>query len=191
MFGRFPIYVEEELSSEEEKWGFVLSKVRSIDSGVASFLEEAPDGTLRIIGPFKARKGYALVLSSPFPPIFRFLVLNIPTVLKAVVKPGKAYVEILEKKDLFEKPGLFILKVKRSGVFSINQLKRDMRIFLGETIDPLFIPISMKTSKGGLLVTLKTLNPETTALVKFSRFVGVGENRKFGCGDVEIYKLIE
>ncbi|KUK22382.1 MAG: Uncharacterized protein XD57_1522 [Thermotoga petrophila] len=189
--GRFPIYVEEEFISDEKKWEFVLSKIESIDPAVASFVEEAPDGTMRVIGPFRARSGYALVISSPLSSLFHFLVLNIPRVLNAVVKPGKAYVEIYEKRDLFDSPGVFTLKVKGTKGFSLKQLKEDTKLFLGVDVEPAFQPISLRNTKNGVIVTVKTLTPETTALVKLSRLCGTGESRRYGHGDVEIYRIVE
>jgi hypothetical protein len=190
VFGRFPVYVEEELSGEK-KWEFILSKIESIDPAVASFIEEAPDGTFRVIGPFRVRSGYALVLSSPLSSLFRFLVLNIPRVMNAVVRPERAYVEIYDKKTLFEDPGVFALKVKGVNSFSLKQLKEDMKLFLGEEIEPNFLPVSAKNLKSGLVVTLRTLDPQTTALVRLSRLCGVGKNRRLGLGDVEIYRIVE
>jgi len=111
--------------------------------------------------------------------------------LNAVVKPGKAYVEIYEKRDLFDSPGVFTLKVKGAKGFSLKQTKEDMKLFFGVDVEPAFQPVSLRSTKNGVIVTVKTLTPETTALVKLSRLCGTGENRRYGHGDVEIYRIVE
>lgn len=191
MFGRFPVYVDEEITSIDQKWSFVLEKIESVDPAVARFIEEAPDGVLRVIGPFKAKRGNVLILASPLPALFHFLVLNVPRVLRAVIKPDRPYVEIKEKKDLFEPPGTYILKVKYCDFFSLKQLARDMEMFLGMRVNPEFLPLSYKRMGHNLIVTLRSFNDETSALVRFARFCGVGKDRKHGFGDVEVFRVVD
>lgn len=191
MIGRFPIYLENAPTDDESKWQFVLNLIKRIDGGVHNFLLAAPDGTLRIIGPFQVKSGDCLIICSPLPALFKFLVLTIPRFVKAVVKPKNAFVDIKTKKELFTEPGKYVLKIKNAESISFKQLSLDFEMFLGIRLKPKYVFEHMKNS--GIYTYLNVIaeNKDATALLNFSRYAGFGTNRKYGRGDVEIFRIAD
>jgi hypothetical protein len=131
------------------------------------------------------------VLSSPLPALFKFLVLNVPAKTQAVIRPDRAFVEISNTKSLFKPPSTYILKIRNAESVSFNQLVHDFWMFLGIKIKPEFLFKSVKVDGIYTYVTMRTLNKDASALINFARYVGIGKNRKYGYGDVEIFELKE
>jgi hypothetical protein len=177
--------------NDEEKWQYVLRIIRDIDKAVYEFLLNSPDGTLRVVGPFQTKHSSFIVLSSPLPALFRFLVLNLPSKVQAIIKSDRAFVEITNKKSLLKPPSTYILKIRNAESISFNQLVHDFWMFLGVKIKPEFLLKSVKVDGIYTYVTIKTLNKDASALVNFARYAGIGENRKYGYGDTEIFELRE
>lgn len=191
MIGRFPIYTNEVFKDQEEKWHYVLKLIRDIDEAVYRFLLEAPDGTLRVVGPVQTRNGNCLILCSPLPVLFRFLVLNLPSITKATVKPDETFVEITTVKKLFRPPSIYTLKIFDASSMSFKKLTEEFWEFLGVKIEPRYLFKSFKIGGKHTYITVKTLNSDASALINFSRYIGFGENRKLGFGDVEIFEITE
>jgi len=189
MIGRFPIYIHQCYTDHEERWQYILKIIKDLDEAVYQFLLSAPDGTLRVVGPFNTKRGSCMVLSTPLPALFRFLVLNLPTKVKTVVKQDKAFVELSTTKQLFKRPATYVLKIKDADEISFRQLIHDFGMFLGLKIQPIFLFDSVKVSGSYTFITLKALNKDASAMVNFSRYSGIGNNRKYGFGDVEIFTL--
>lgn len=191
MIGRFPVYTNIDFSSDEEKWQYVLQLIKDLDKAVYEFLLSSPDGTLRVVGPFQTKHNNCLVLSSPLPALFRFLVLNIPIKTQAVVRPDKAFVELTTIKELFGPPSTYILKIRNAESISFKQLIHDFWMFLGTKIKPEFFFKTVKVNEIYTYITIKAVNKDASALINFARYAGLGENRKYGYGDVEIFELKE
>lgn len=191
MIGRFPVYTKTIFASDEEKWSYILQIIEDLDKAVYEFLLNSPDGTLRVVGPFQTKHNHCLVLSSPLPALFRFLVLNIPNKVQAVIKPDKAFVEITTTKALFKPPSTYILKIRNAESISFNQIVYDFQMFLGIKIKPEFLFKSVKVDGIYTYITIKTLNKDASALANFMRYAGIGKDRKYGYGDVEIFELKE
>lgn len=191
VIGRFPVYTKTLFTSDEEKWQYVLQIIRDIDGAVYEFLLNSPDGTLRVVGPFQTKHNNCVVLSSPLPALFRFLVLNLPGKVQTVIKQKSAFVEIAVAKSLFKPPSTYILKIRNAKSISFNQLVHDFWIFLGIKIKPEFFFKSVKVDGIYTYVTMRTLNKDASALVNFTRYAGLGEDRKYGYGDVEVFEVKE
>lgn len=191
MIGRFPIYLDSAPKDEREKWEYVLGLIEKIDPSVRSFVENAPDGTLRVLGPFTVKTGECLVLCSPLPALFRLLVLTVPEHARAVIRPNSAFVEIDTVRSLFTEPGSYVLKIKDAENVSLKQLARDFRTFLGLNVKPNFILERMNVSPGKIFLTVRALDRPTAALLNFARYAGLGTNRKYGKGDVEVFRIAE
>lgn len=191
MIGRFPVYTKATFTNDEEKWQYVLKIIRDIDEAIYEFLLNSPDGTLRVVGPFQTKHSNCIVLSSPLPAFFRFLILNLPEKAQAVIKPNRAFVEVISTRSLFKPPSTYILKIRNAESINFNQLIHDFWMFLGIKIKPEFFFKSIKVNGIYTYVTVKTLNKDASALVNFARYAGIGKNRKYGYGDVEIFELRE
>lgn len=191
MIGRFPIYTNETFEDQEEKWQYVLRLIRDIDEAVYKFLLDAPDGTLRVVGPIRTKRENCLILSSPLPALFRFLVLNLPSRVEIVLKPDNAFVEITTVRKLFRPPAVYTLKIDSASSISFKKLTSEFLEFLGLKVEPKYLFKSIKVTERYTYITVKTLNPDASALINFSRYIGFGENRKLGFGDVEIFEIAE
>lgn len=189
MIGRFPIYTNETFEDREQKWQYVLGLIRDIDEAVYRFLLNAPDGTLRVVGPVQTKRGNCLILSSPLPALFRFLVLNLPSRTGTTLKPDNALVEITTVKKLFRPPAVYALKINGASSINFKKLTSEFFEFLGSKIEPKYHFKSIKVTEKHTYITIETLNSDASALVNFSRYIGFGENRKLGFGDVEIFEL--
>ncbi|MCS7175392.1 hypothetical protein [Pseudothermotoga sp.] len=191
MIGRFPIYTSEIFNDHEEKWQYVLKLIKDINEAIYEFVLNAPDGTLRVMGPVRTKHGNCLVLSSPLPALFRFFILNLPNELKSSFRSDNPFFEWTLTKELFTPPSTYILKIYDADVISFKQLISDFSMFLGINIKPKYLFASMKVDRTNTYITIRTLNEDASALMKFSRYAGFGENRKYGFGDVEVFEVGE
>ncbi|MEN3008995.1 hypothetical protein [Pseudothermotoga sp.] len=191
MIGRFPIYTSEIFNDHEEKWQYVLKLIKDVDEAVHEFVLNAPDGTLRVMGPVRTKRGNCLVLSSPLPALFQFLMLNLPIEVKSSFKSDNPFFEWTHTKKLFTSPGTYILKIHDADIISFKQLINDFWMFLGIKIKPKYLFASMKVDRANTYITIKTLNEDASALMRFSRYAGFGGNRKYGFGDVEVFEVGE
>ncbi|MEM1973895.1 MAG: hypothetical protein QXN68_03800 [Thermoplasmata archaeon] len=187
LIGRFPVYVQTTFSTQEEKWSYFLNVIKEINEGVYHFITNAPDGTLRILGPYKRKKSEMVIISSPFPFLFSQLLLTLPRRFKSKVSADDPYTEIVQVSDLFGKPGDYY--IISDDLINLSQVAKEFEQFTGIQVTPKYIPLEFKNMKGKKYYLYRALTSETVALIKFIRFSGVGRQRSFSNKDVLIYAV--
>lgn len=187
LIGRFPLYTNLEVEElEKRKFDYVLELIKKFSIATYEFIKNAPDGVLRVIGPFKAKKSKSrLIISSPVPMIFQSLLLNLPKVSNCVIKTDRPYVEIIEVRNLFSEPSEYVLKVYSMSL-NLEDAKDEFKLFIGKKLNPQFEFLEMKRLKNHMLINLRTLNRDASALINFLRFSGLRNNRD---KDVLIWKI--
>jgi hypothetical protein len=187
LIGRFPLYTDLDVEELEKiKFDYVLDLIKKCSIATYEFIKNAPDGVLRVIGPFEAKKSKSrLIISSPVPMIFQNLLLELPRVANCVVKRNRAYVDILEVHNLFSEPSEYVLKVFSMSL-DLETAKDEFKLFIGKELDPRLELLEIKRFKGYMLVHLKTFNKDASALINFLRFSGLKGNRD---KDVLIWRI--
>jgi|GEM_PF-672741 len=190
IIGRFPIVLNEvSKCTDEEKREYVFEKIKDIDKAIYNFILNAPDGTLRILGPYKRKKGETFVIASPFSQLFKHLLILMPKYFNCRVSSDNQFTEIIEINDLFENPGRFYV-ISDANVH-LSQSANDILTFLGLKVNPKVLPIEYRKLKEKRHYVFAALTRETSAAVRILRYTGVGENRMLSNADVVIYRLDE
>ncbi len=189
IIGRFPLIIKEDITTSQAAWEVLLNAIKEIDNKVYQFLINSPDGTLRVIGPKKRKKGNLIIVSSPFPPLFKHLLFTLPKYFKSKVEKDDFLTEVISINELFGKPGQYY--IVSDEVVNLTKAVKDFKAYIGLDVSPRYIPIDFKRKKGKYYYLFNIMTPETVALVKFLRYSGVGENRCCSNSDIEIYSLGE
>jgi hypothetical protein len=189
LIGRFPIYTDFDVSelSDYRKWEYILGLISKFSVSLANFIEITPEPVLRLIGPFKAKKSKSyIILSSPVSMIFKILLSELPKITSCSTSPKSRFVEMTTLDDLYDIPGEYKIEFEYP-IIDFEFLKYYFRKFIGLELQINFEFLAIKRKNNKNTLQIKTLNSDTTAAVKFLRYLCLGD--KYNYSDVKIKRV--
>ena len=194
------------------KTSIFLDVIDSYFPGLKAFIKEAPEFSLRIVGPFKGRKTVGFRLASAIPEIFRALMLSLNAIYRkevhmhgvmikliALYTKNRPHVRLYPQTDCTYLPKVRYIKLHTltpiiSRVPIIKLLENayeEYKFLFSENLNfeiPMLTSFKFKHVEESLkgYFVLHIEKPEFLKVYRFIEIAGLGTRRLEGYGDISV-----